>query len=74
MDSARMYRIYAERAKTAESGPSRTVHMLGMMCAAAVAEGGFFAFVGRGYGGDWPNPCENAAPGPLADRANLRRC
>jgi len=30
--------------------------MLGMMCAAAIDNGGFLAFVGRGHGGDWPDP------------------
>jgi hypothetical protein len=30
--------------------------MLGMMCAAAVDNGGLLAFVGQGYGGDWPDP------------------
>ncbi|HEX3881896.1 MAG TPA: hypothetical protein VHW66_04505 [Stellaceae bacterium] len=53
-----MYRTYERRAKQAVSPTVRTVNMLGMMCAAAVAQGGFFAFVGKGYGGDWPNPCE----------------
>jgi hypothetical protein len=53
-----MYRTYERRAKEAVSSTARTVNMLGMMCAAAVAQGGFFAFVGKGYGGDWPNPCE----------------
>lgn len=69
MDSARMYQVYAERAKTAASASSRTVYMLGMMCAAAVAEGGFFAFVGRGYGGDWPNPCEHVEHGSVRQRS-----
>lgn len=67
MDPALMYRTYERRAKEAVSATARTVNMLGMMCAAAVAQGGFFAFVGKGYGGDWPNPCEPdetpAAPG-----------
>jgi len=58
MDPALMYRTYERRAKEAVSPTARTVNMLGMMCAAAVAQGGFFAFVGKGYGGDWPNPCE----------------
>ena len=39
----------------------RTVNMLGMMCAAAVVNGGFLAFVGQGYGGDWPDPREAGA-------------
>ncbi len=58
MDPAQMYRTYERRAKEAASPAFRTVNMLGMMCAAAVAQGGLFAFVGKGYGGDWPNPCE----------------
>lgn len=74
MDPAHMYRTYERRAKEAVSPTARTVNMLGMMCAAAVAQGGFFAFVGKGYGGDWPNPCEAgdeaAAPGPA--RAQTR--
>jgi hypothetical protein len=31
-----------------------------MMCAAAVDKGGFLAFVGQGYGGDWPDPRDHA--------------
>ena len=64
MDPAQMYRTYERRAKEAVSPTARTVNMLGMMCAAAVAQGGFFAFVGKGYGGDWPNPCEPSAEIP----------
>jgi hypothetical protein len=58
MEPAQMYRTYERRAKEAADPMVRTVNMLGMMCAAAIAQGGFFAFVGKGYGGDWPNPCE----------------
>lgn len=68
MNSARMYQGYAERAKQAAGPTDRTVCMLGMMCAAAIAEGGFFAFVGRGYGGDWPNPCEDLEPSAAPQR------
>jgi hypothetical protein len=32
--------------------------MLGMMCAAAAENGTILAFVGRGYGSDWPDPRE----------------
>jgi hypothetical protein len=57
MDAAQMYRTYERHARAAVDPTMRTVNMLGMMCAAAIAQGGFFAFVGKGYGGNWPNPC-----------------
>ena len=60
MDPAQMYTIYAQRARDAACPTCRSVNMLGMMCAAAVRDGGIFAFVGKGYGGDWPNPLEPA--------------
>jgi hypothetical protein len=56
MNATRMFELYAERAKAADCTTCRTVNMLGMMCAAAVDNGGFLAFVGQGYGGDWPDP------------------
>lgn len=56
---------YAERAKTAPCPTCRTVNMLGMMCAAAAEQRAFLAFVGRGHGGDWPDPRETA-PGTEA--------
>ena len=56
MKATRMFDTYAERAKAATCPVSRTVNMLGMMCAAAVDNGGFLAFVGQGYGSDWPDP------------------
>ena len=55
MNATRMFQLYAERAKAADCPTCRTVNMLGMMCAAAVDNGGFLAFVGQGYGGDWPD-------------------
>jgi hypothetical protein len=58
MDATRMFDDYAARAKAARCPVCRTVNMLGMMCAAAVGNGGFLAFVGPGYGGDWPDPRE----------------
>lgn len=60
MNATRMFDLYAERAKAATCSVCRTVNMLGMMCAAAVENGGFLAFVGNGYGGDWPDPRETA--------------
>jgi hypothetical protein len=63
MDAAAMFKLYAERAKAAPCATCRTVNMLGMMCAAAVNNGSFLAFVGRGYGGDWPDPREPAGLG-----------
>jgi hypothetical protein len=60
MNATRMFDLYADRAKAATCSVSRTVNMLGMMCAAAVENGGFLAFVGNGYGGDWPDPRETA--------------
>ena len=62
MNATRMLQTYAERAKAATCGDCRTVNMLGMMCAAAVNNGGFLAFVGQGYGSDWPDPRETAEP------------
>ena len=62
MDATAMFTLYAERAKGAACPTCRTVNMLGMMCAAAINNGGFLAFVGRGYGGDWPDPREGVGP------------
>jgi hypothetical protein len=62
MDAGTTLKLYAERAKAAACPTCRTVNMLGMMCAAAVNNGGFLAFVGRGYGGDWPDPRDTVAP------------
>lgn len=64
MNAARMFDTYADRAKSATCPACRTVNMLGMMCAAAVDSGGLLAFVGKGYGGDWPDPRETAEPPP----------
>jgi len=64
MNASRMSQLYAERAKAAACPNCRTVNMLGMMCAAAADDGGFLAFVGKGYGGNWPDPREGAeSPG-----------
>jgi len=60
MNTTAMFKLYAERAKASECPTWRTVNMLGMMCAAAVRNGGFLAFVGQGYGGDWPDPRDSA--------------
>jgi hypothetical protein len=62
-----MFETYAERAKAADCPVCRTVNMIGMMCGAAVKNGGFLAFIGKGYGGDWPDPREAAAPSRGAD-------
>jgi hypothetical protein len=62
MNGTRMFEAYAERAKAATCATCRTVNMLGMMCAAAIDNRGFLAFVGRGYGGDWPDPRETTEP------------
>jgi hypothetical protein len=75
MNATRMFQFYAERAKAADCATCRTVNMLGMMCAGAVNNGGFLAFVGQGFGGDWPDPRDSAAeprrgdqpPGTLKD-------
>ena len=63
MNATAMFTLYADRAKRATCPTCRTVNMLGMMCAAAVGNGSILAFVGRGYGGDWPDPREGVAPG-----------
>lgn len=60
MNATRMFDTYAARAKAASCSTCRTVNMLGMMCAAAIDKGGYLAFVGQGYGGDWPDPRESA--------------
>jgi len=73
MNPSRMFQVYAQRAKAATSATSRTVSMLGMMCAAAVDNGSFLAFVGRGYGGDWPDPREEGDPGKDEPPRILRR-
>ena len=56
MNATQTFELYAQRAKAANCPNCRTVNMLGMMCAAAADNGGFLAFVGRGYGADWPDP------------------
>jgi hypothetical protein len=63
MNTTAMFKLYAERAKASDCATWRTVNMLGMMCAAAVRNGGFLAFVGEGHGGDWPDPRDSAMPG-----------
>ena len=60
MNATPIFEAYAERAKAAKCPVCRTVNMLGMMCAAAVENGGLLAFVGEGYGGDWPDPRDPA--------------
>ncbi|HZK89184.1 MAG TPA: hypothetical protein VFC56_03460 [Stellaceae bacterium] len=60
MNATEMFDLYAERARAATCPTCRVVNMLGMMCAAAVDNGGFLAFVGQGHGGDWPDPRETA--------------
>jgi hypothetical protein len=60
MNATKMFQVYAERAKAAPDPTCRTVNMIGMMCAAAIESGGFLAFVGHGYGGDWPDPRDGA--------------
>jgi hypothetical protein len=60
MNATRMFELYAERAKAATCPACRTVNMIGMMCAAAIDNGSFLAFVGQGYGGNWPDPRETA--------------
>jgi hypothetical protein len=62
MNATQMFKTYADRAKAATCPVCRTVNMIGMMCAAATSNGGFLAFVGKGYGGDWPDPREAAEP------------
>jgi hypothetical protein len=67
MNASRVFQFYAERAKGTVCPTCRAVNMLGMMCAAAVENGGLLAFVGQGYGGDWPDPRETAGE-PRRDR------
>ncbi|HYM72359.1 MAG TPA: hypothetical protein VET89_05210 [Stellaceae bacterium] len=74
MNPTHMLKLYTERAKAVTCPACRTVNMLGMMCAAAVDNGGFLAFVGQGYGSDWPDPREpvgrrnGESPPPRATR------
>ena len=76
MNATRMFKTYAERAKSATCPTWRTVNMIGMMCAAAVDNGGFLAFVGQGYGGDWPDPRETTerprGAGPASSHSSRR--
>jgi hypothetical protein len=72
MNADRMFERYSERAKAAACPACRTVNMLGMMCAAAIDNGRFLAFVGRGYGGDWPDPRDSSEHQPGED-LNLPR-
>jgi hypothetical protein len=67
MNTTRMFERYSERAKAAACPSCRTVNMLGMMCAAAIDRGQFLAFVGRGYGGDWPDPRDSTERQPGQD-------
>lgn len=61
MSADPIFDAYVERAKGATSSERRTVCMLGMMCATVIrGDGGFIAFVGEGYGGNWPDPRESA--------------
>ena len=71
MKATPMFQSYAERAKATSCATCRTVNMLGMMCAAAIDNGGFLAFVGQGYGGDWPDPRYTAEP-PDGERSTPR--
>jgi hypothetical protein len=76
MNPTRIFDTYAERARTAICPVCRTVNMIGMMCAAAADNGSFLAFVGQGYGSDWPDPRETPEPLPRApgrDPRNSRR-
>jgi hypothetical protein len=61
MTQSKTFTRYAERAKAASCPSCRTVNMLGMMCAAAAESRSILAFVGRGYGGDWPDPRASGA-------------
>jgi hypothetical protein len=72
MNAIRMFDLYAQRAKAATCSVCRTVNMLGMMSAAAVENGGFLAFVGKGYDGDWPDPRETAESPSRDSRAMPR--
>ena len=64
MNASRMFEAYVEHAKATSCPTCRTMNMLGMMCAAAIDNGGFLAFVGKGYGGDWPDPRETTEAPP----------
>jgi hypothetical protein len=48
-------KLYFERAKAADCPTWRTVHTLGLLCAAAVDRGAIVAFVGKGEGANWPD-------------------
>ena len=74
MNATRMFDAYAERAKAAACPTCRIVNMLGMMCAGAIGNGGFLAFVGQGYGGDWPDPRETVErPRDAGSRSSTAR-
>jgi hypothetical protein len=69
MNTTQMFQTYAARAKSASCPTCRTINMIGMMCAAAIDNGSFLAFVGQGYGGDWPDPRETTE----SSRDSVRR-
>ena len=58
MDPYVDYKRYFDLAKSADCATWRTVYLLGLMCATAVNEGGFVAFVGRNGGANWPDARE----------------
>ena len=47
---------YTDLAHAAENGTSRSVYMLGMLCANAAARGVLVSFRRDGENSDWPDP------------------
>jgi hypothetical protein len=70
MNAIRMFKAYEKRAQVATCSTCRTVSLLGMMCANATKDGGFYSITGQGYGADWPDPRETEPP---PQRSNVRR-
>ena len=56
MDAHRAFTNYHDLAKAADDASLRTVYMLGMLCAQAVAVGKFVTFAKGSIGSGWPDP------------------
>jgi hypothetical protein len=55
MNPHRAFINYHEQAKAADDASLRTVYMLGMLCARAVAVGKFVSFARGSIGSGWPD-------------------
>jgi hypothetical protein len=65
------YKRYFDAAKAAETPTWRTVYLLGLMCATAVNQDDFIAFVGNaGYAADWPDPRLYGSSSPVQGKTD----